>query len=900
MGVEKEEGRPDPDQLLQELQGEEKNLGHLKIFFGYAAGVGKTFSMLTEAQEKYREGKDVLIGYIEPHTRPETMELVKGLPELPPKEISYRNIVLKEFDLDEALKRKPQLILVDELAHTNAEGSRNRKRYQDIEELLEAGIDVYTTVNVQHIESLNDVVSEMAKVKVLETVPDILFEKTDKIKLIDIEPEELLRRLEEGKIYKPERARLAMQNFFTRENLGHLREIALRKAASQVSIDNQWDRKETEKAAVTKFLVSFGPSPSSAKCIRWTARAAEAFRVEWTALYVEPEATSLLTEEQRKTLDENLDLAEKMGAEIVRLTGNDVGTTLAEYAKIAGITNIVIGKSWNQKKWWNFFQEDLEDRLISLLPDIEFHIISDHKAPRYQPSFRGVFWVPSLRLSWKDTLKMLGCLGAATMLSFGLVQFDLSPQNIIAVHILSVLVVSRITEGYLYGILASLLSVLSFNFFFTVPFFTFKATNANYPITFFIMFLVGLTTSALTARVKTQAKVALDKEQETELLYEITKKLLVTETKDKIIDLVNHSILCLFDRSVIFYGEDPQNGRSGTLLAVKGEDASFLLSSSEQAVAHWSFKNRKKAGHGTDTLMGAGGFYLPILFQGNILGVLGLSCKTAPLNHEEDQLLKIVASLIALALGRQTLSDRHHGLVVESEKEKMRGNLLRAISHDLRTPLTSILGASSTILASGDSLAGSEKAKLISDIQEEAQWLIRMVENLLSVTRIQADKLKVQKEAEAAEEIVAEAVRRIQKLNPKREIAVSVPEKLVWVPMDGTLITQVLLNLLENSLKYSPINEKVEIRLRSSEKYGIFEILDRGKGLGEKKIQEFLKNGYFTESWDMETTRGLGIGLSICLSIVKAHGGQIKMKKREGGGSIFTVLLPLEEGGSHG
>ena len=368
--------RPDPETLLEDIQREEEGKpGKLKIFFGYAAGVGKTYAMLDDAQEQYRSGVDLLVGYIEPHTRPETMQLLQGLPLLPPKTILHRNIALKEFDLDEALKRKPQLILVDELAHSNAQGVRNRKRYQDIEELLNAGIDVYTTVNVQHMESLNDVIENVTMIRVQETVPDYIFEQADKIKLIDIEPDELLRRFEEGKIYRPERAETAMRNFFTRENLRLLREIAMRKTADRISNDNQHERRMSEKMANTKLLVCIGPSPSSAKCIRWTARAAEAFHSHWTALYVESIDSDYLSKEQQKTIRANIELAEKLGAEIVTLTGYDVAAVVSEYAKLSGITNIVIGKSRTKRTLKSLFDMDFEDKLISLLPSIEVHII---------------------------------------------------------------------------------------------------------------------------------------------------------------------------------------------------------------------------------------------------------------------------------------------------------------------------------------------------------------------------------------------------------------------------------------------------------------------------------------------------------------------------------------------
>jgi two-component system, OmpR family, sensor histidine kinase KdpD len=386
-----EDKRPDPDMLLESLGGREPvRAGKLKIFFGYAAGVGKTYSMLDEARDLYRGGADVLIGYVEPHTRPETMRLQNGLPSLPPKIVPYRNIELKEFDLDAALEKKPGIILVDELAHTNADGVRNRKRYQDVEELLNAGIDVYTTVNVQHIESLNDVVQNITKIAVRETVPDYLFDNADKVELIDIEPDELLRRFADGKIYCPERAETAMGNFFTKENLRLLREIAMRKAADRLSHGNQSERVLSEKMASIKFLVCIGSSPSSAKCIRWTARTAETFHAPWVAVYVENMESQYFLEKEKQNIRENLDLAERLGAETVTLTGDDIAAAVAEYAKLSGITNVVIGKSRRRKTLRSLFETDLEDRLITALPSIEVHIIPgnpDEKLPA-KPRFQ--------------------------------------------------------------------------------------------------------------------------------------------------------------------------------------------------------------------------------------------------------------------------------------------------------------------------------------------------------------------------------------------------------------------------------------------------------------------------------------------------------------------------------
>jgi len=894
--VDKSEQRPDPDAILEDIQThQDQKPGRLKIFFGYAAGVGKTYAMLNEAQEQYRCGLDVLVGYIEPHTRPETMRLLHGLPALPPKKILYRNLQLKEFDLDEALKRRPELILVDELAHTNAGGTRNRKRFQDIEELLNAGSDVYTTVNVQHLESLNDVIENITKINVRETVPDYIFDRADKVKLIDIEPDELLHRFEEGKVYRPEQAETAKRNFFTQDNLRLLREIAMRRTADRISNKNQNERLLSEKMANTKLLVCIGPSPSSAKCIRWTARAADAFHAHWIALHVESIESEYLAKEQQKTLRANMDLAERLGAEVVTLSGHDIAVTVSEYAKLSGITNIVVGKSRNKKTLKNLLEMEFEDKLISLLPSIEIHIIPGSATRRSYKKPRKAGRNLNFNLSWKDTARTLALLIATTLLSLLLPRLGIGEQNIIMAYILSVLIISRLTAGYVYGIIASVISVLTFNFFFTEPYFTFNAIKADYPLTFIIMLFVALITSTLTVRIKTQARLAVRRERRTEVLYEINKKLLAARGMANIVALINEYIVNLFGRSVVFFTMNPEQRMDGSVIqAADDVDASFLNSTDEKAVAHWVFLNQKCAGAGTDTLMGAGAFYTPFISQGRVLAVLGISCAKGPLDHNTRLFLRMIGSQAAMALERQHLSDEQHGIIVEAEREKMRSNLLRAIAHDLRTPLAGILGASSAIRENRKNLDEHTREKLNADIQEEAQWLIRMVENLLSVTRINETASNVTKSPEAAEEVVAEAVSRIKKRFPQRAVLVSVPADLLEVPMDGTLIAQVLINLLENAIKHSPNDSPVEVYLKKDGEWAQFEVLDHGRGIADEDLP-YLFTGYITHgNKSSDSSRGMGIGLSICMTIIKAHNGKMEAENREHGGAVFRFTLPLK------
>ncbi|HVI39920.1 MAG TPA: DUF4118 domain-containing protein, partial [Anaerovoracaceae bacterium] len=482
-----------------------------------------------------------------------------------------------------------------------------------------------------------------------------------------------------------------------------------------------------------------------------------------------------------------------------------------------------------------------------------------------------------------------------TLLSMGLRIVDIDDQNVIMLYILSVLIISRITAGYFYGMAASVLSVLLFNFFFTVPFYTLNAIQPGYPVTFVLMFLAAFITSTLTVRIKTQVRLSAEREHRTKLLYEINKKLLITRGLENIVKLTNEYITKIFDRSVVFYTEDPENSSAGIFMESNTDPyTAYLQKEEERAVAHWVYVNKKRAGAGTDTLKGAGAYYIPIISQAKVLGVIGISCVKGKLDQNNRLFLRMLASQVAMALERQFLSDEQREIIVESEKEKMRSNLLRAISHDIRTPLTGILGASSAILENGDNFDKQTHDKLISDIKEDSQWLIRMVENLLSVTRINEGTMNVAKSPEAAEEIVAEAISHIRKRFPERKITVKVPDELLMIPMDGTLIEQVLINLLENAIKHSPEDSAVEVEVKLDDKFALFEVRDHGEGISEEDFPYLFESYVPNGKRSSDSSRGMGIGLSICRSIIKAHNGKLEAANRNEGGAVFLFRLPLE------
>lgn len=870
---------------------EEKIRGRLKIFFGYAPGVGKTYAMLDDAQEQYQNGVDVIAGFIKHSTSIETIQLLGDIPILPKKTVGDATNPRSEFDLDGALKRNPKLIIVDDIAHSNELGVRNKKRYQDIEELLNSGIDVYTTVNLQSIESLNDMVQVIMHTVETETIPDYIFDHADKVKLIDIEPDELLKRLEFEKEKYIDEDRNSCVDFLTKESLVLLRELAMRKAADRIS--NNSDGVLADKTTSTKLLVCISSSPSSARCIRWAARTAEAFHAPWVAVYVENRESDTFSEEEKKSFQANVELAEQLGAEITTLSGQDIAGTIAEYAKLAGITNIVIGKS-RRNKLFHRFENDLEDKLISQIRNTEIHIIPDNPTVKpYKPKHK-LYPKTNLSITFTDLIKTFGIIILFTLISILLFEFNLKNENIIMLYILAVLIVSRITTGYVYGFIASIICVFIDNFFFMEPRFIIHLGKNDYPITLSVMFLTALITSTMTVRIKSQFKFAQSREQRTEVLYEINKKLLVTRGLDNIIDLTNEYIVNLFDRSVIFYTKDPKQGAEGIIkFAEEDKEATFLYSPEEIDVAHWVFINQKRAGAGTDTLTSAKAYYMPFIFQGNVLGVLGVSCSNGFIFDQGwRSFMRRIASLVAMALERQRLSDEQRAILVETEKEKMRSNLLRAISHDLRTPLTSILGASSAILENKDSLDAQTKQQLISHIKDDSQWLIRMVENLLSVTRINEDTANVSKTPEAAEEIIGAAISRIRKRFPVQKIQVTVPDELLMVPMDATLIEQVIINLIENAIKHTS-ETLVEVSLLKVDNYAVIEVSDNGEGISEQDFPNLFEGYIPNGKRSSDSSRGMGIGLSICKSIINAHQGKIEASNSENNGAVFRISLPL-------
>ncbi len=894
--------RPTPESLLKAINHEKNSgeKGKLKIFFGYAAGVGKTYAMLDAAHSEQKAGVDVVLGYIEPHSRPDTVELAQGFESIPVKKISYRGITLNEFDLDAALERKPELILVDELAHTNAHGSRHIKRYDDIEELLNAGINVYTTLNVQHLESLNDIVAAITHVTVKERVPDFVFDRATQVELVDIEPDVLIDRLNARKIYKEAQAKRALDHFFTRENLVALREIALRRIADKVNREVESARNDEHADSYytgEHILVCLSSSPSNARVIRTAARFASAFHASFTALFVETPHTRELTDKNRMRLRENLKLAEQLGAKIATVYGDDVAYQIAEYAKVSGVSKIVMGRSSNKAGFFHA-KPNFVERLTVLAPNMDVYIIPDSIASYHSEITKHKIHV---NLNFPDLLKTIGILTLCTLIGWLFYTHHFMQINIITVYILGVLIVSNQTGSRIYGLGSSVISVLAYNYFFIEPRFTFSAYGADYPVTFLIMLIASLITSSLTMRVRQQAREAAVNAHRTGVLLETSRKLQRENEFNKIVEKSSQQLSKLLNLPVIFYP-----AASGELQKpiVCNTDASPLpdeyTNEEEYAVAVWTFRNRKPAGISTDTLPGAKAYYLPVKGSKSVLAVIGLPLMPgAQLDVFERSLLGGMLSEIAFAIEKYNLNEQQNRIMMNAEKERLRANLLRAISHDLRTPLTSISGNASVLLNDAPGVDPEERHKLLENIYEDSLWLINLVENILAVTRIDDGRLNINTQPELIQDLIAEALLHIDRHSSEHQIDVRLDNELLMVKVDAHLIIQVIINIVNNAITYTPAGSQISIHAYQKGKWVYVEVSDSGKGISDKDKKQIFDMFYTANNMSGDSRRGLGLGLSLCKSIINAHGGEIYVKDNQPHGTVFGFSLLLEEV-SHG
>lgn len=892
-----EQQRQSPEQLLRAIQREEgeRHRGHLKIFFGYAAGVGKTYAMLKAAHDARRRGIDVVAGYVEPHERPQTAVLLNGLEQIPNLKIRHGKITLNEFDLDTAIARNPQLILVDELAHTNADGCRHTKRYQDVRELLKAGIDVYTTVNVQHLESLNDTVASITGVMVRERIPDSVFDSANQVELVDIEPTELIERMNSGKVYRGEQAERAVENFFTVDNLTALREIALRRCADRMNLltEDARIRNNGDYHTDEHVLVCVSSAPSNAKTIRTAARMANAFRSTFTALFVETPEWAFAEAEDKKRLREHIRLAQQMGATVETVYGDDVSIQIAEFARFSGVSKIVIGRSTATQRGI-FRKLSLTEKLIASVPNLDIYIIPDNTSGKPLRT-RWTKRQNSFVISVEDTAKSIGILLLATLLGMGFARLGFTEPNIITLYILGVLVISVITTNRAYSLVASIVSVLVFNFFFTVPQFTFRAYDKGYPVTFLIMFLAALITGSLAAKLKNHAKQSAQSAYRTKVLFDTNQLLQQAKGKEAIISAAASQLNKLLGKAVVAYLSENGELSEPYMCPEKEGVAGKYCSDSEKAVAVWAMKNNKHAGATTDTLSGAKCLYLAVRVNQNVYGVVGIAIEGEPLDAFENSVVLSIIGESALALENEKNAKEKEEAAILAKNEQLRANLLRAISHDLRTPLTSISGNASNLLSNGDEFSAATRKQIYTDIYDDAMWLINLVENLLAVTRIEDGRMNMNLSAELMDEVVAEALRHIDRKSVEHTITVKSSEEFILAKIDAKLIVQVIINIVDNAIKYTPEHSEITIATRKDKEQVVIEIADNGPGISEEGKAHVFDMFYSGANKIADSRRSLGLGLSLCKSIVNAHGGTISVADNVPHGTIFTFTLPAGE-----
>lgn len=883
------------DNLNNSYTGQQNNhgQGNLKIFFGYAAGVGKTCAMLKAAHRAKEQGLDVVVGYVERHSRPDTLALLDGLELIPDQIIDYKGIKLKEFDLDAALKRKPRIILVDELAHSNAAGCRHLKRYQDVEELLRAGIDVYTTINVQHLESLNDLVASITHIAVSERIPDSVFDSAEQVELVDIEPDDLIERLQAGKVYREKQAIRALENFFTKENLAALREIALRRTADRLNRNAQKEGQDRAARAGEHILICLSGSPSNARVIRTASRMAEAFHSGFTALLVETPETKKLKGSSLKRLQDNVRLAEQLGARIATVYGDDAATQIAEYAKVSGITKIILGRI-NHKVSFIAQGKTLADKLIQLAGDIDIYIIPDAQ-PLYKKKY-SLLHHADVRFDWMDVLKVIGTTVASTIIGYGFYAVDLREANIITIYILGVLLAAIWTNGHLYGALASFLSVIAFNFFFTVPRYTLQANAPDYPVTFLIMLLASVISSTLATRVKKQARQSAKKAYYMELLMNGSQKLQQGRDEQEIIRIAAELVGKLLNSPVLY------------ALSLKGKKLDFqvepineatkllgTLNAEELGVADWVVKNNKHAGATTNTLSSAQNLYMSIRGNQEVMGVIGIPGKYYPvLDVFEKNIIIYILNECGLILERRRLRSEKQAIEMETQRERLRSNLLRAISHDLRTPLTSISGNAGILMEKSIDLSQEKKQEIYNSIYDDSIWLINLTENLLSITRFENSSMRLQINAELLDDVFKEAVSHLDRKAKEHKIIVELEDDLLMARMDVRLIIQVIINIINNAVKYTPVGSEIKLSAKKQDKMVCISIADDGPGISDESKEQIF-DMFYTSGIDADSRRGLGLGLSLCKSIVDAHGGSIEVKDNEPHGAVFSFTLPLEE-----
>ena len=887
--------RPNPDELLNRIEAGKKaaHRGKLKIFFGSCPGVGKTYAMLLAAHERLKGGADVVAGIVETHRRPETEKLLEGLPQISPLLLSHRGITLKELDLDAAKARKPAILLVDELAHTNAPHMRHPKRWNDVEELLDAGIDVYTTLNVQHIESLSDVVAGTTGVWVKETVPDSVFDTAEDIILVDINVDELLKRLHDGKVYiAPEVRARAMENFFRERNLIALREIALRRTAERV--DEQMHALGSTHGAndslpvADKIMVCIGPDPLSAQLVRTAKRMATSLKAPWVAVYIENLRHYRLDKHGRQAAQQVARMAERIGGKSAVIQGDNVVEDIIAYAKAHRITKIIIGKPI--KPFWKaMLYGSLADKIIRKSDYIDVYVVTG------EPNAEEIITGKNDLQVFKPKLYGWSTLTVAVLTAFGVSLGDvLTPIDQALIYLTGVVfVAAKLGRGP--SFLYSLLSVTCFNFFFIPPIYTFNVYDRSYWLTFMVMLITGFVITNQASRLRLQAIFSRKRERDTQTFYSLTKDLASTRSREDIVNAATRHITDMFDVEVAIWMPSDY----GQLQALIGELPKESVVK-ETSVLKWCFDNGQIAGRHTMTMPSANGLYFPMIATTGTLGVMCIIATKPDREFSSDEItsLETCASLLASALERTNIADMAEQSRVEAEREKLRTTLLSSVSHDLRTPLASITGASSTIVADIDQLSQDTVRDLGRSINKEAERLSHIVNNLLEVTRLESGTVQLNKQPYFIEELIGSALERLAPVLKKHNVVPQSEEDLPLVLADGVLIEQVLINLLENAVHYTPQGSTITISAVRKGTNVLVSVADNGPGIPEGNENKIFDKFYSIGQDDVQ--KGTGLGLAICAGIINAHAGEIWAENRPQGGACFYFTIPIADASTQG
>lgn len=881
--------RPNPDELLAQVKAEEEQQkrGKLKIFLGYAPGVGKTFTMLEAARVKKKD-TDVVIAVVETHGRVETQVLLEGLEVIPRRQVEYRGIKLTEMDIDAVLQRHPQLALVDELAHENAPGSRHPKRYQDIEELLDASIDVYTTLNIQHVESGRNTVAQITGVWVRETVPDSFIDNASEIEMVDLPPDELLKRLKEGKVYIPEQIASATEQFFRKGNLTALRELSMRTAAKHVdeqtraymkthAIEGPWPSGE-------HLLVCISPSQAGTRLIRNGRRLAYQLGAEWFAIYVETPDTHLSPQQQER-LTNTLRMAERMGAKVLTVQGNSAINAVTEFATKNNITKIIIGKS--QKTWWRrLLNPPLVDKLIRRSEHFDVYVVGSRGEPVQPKPSQTPGKEP--RTNWLRYLYGLGVVVLATVL--GQFMHDVFTPTTIAMLYLLCVVITAYLWGLGPSIFVSVIGILAYDFFHIPPYLTFRVADTQYIFTFLALLLVGIAISYLAQRVRRQTEASRQREREMSALYALGRDLAVSNDLESYIRAIIKRAKETLGHDTTIFLPDPQNKET---LKSYTETPDRVIDENELAAAIWAFQHQKIVGHGTDTLPNAKDRYLPLVTSRGPVGVLAVSAAdmTGELSIEQERLLEAYADLAAVAIESIRLANDAQNAKILLDTEKLQTALFNSISHDLRTPMVSIIGVLSSLQQEGMHLDTAARLNLIQVARDEAERLNNLITNLLDVSRVESGAIKLFRQPSDMQELIGTALEQLGNRASSHQINMEIPAELPFLSVDFSLIVQILVNVLDNALKYSPAGSPVDIKARQVGSEVQIEIADRGTGIPAQDLSHVFNKFYRVQR--PENVIGTGLGLFISKGIIEAHGGHITAANRPGGGTVIKIILPI-------